>query len=312
MSTQLKSVVDLLLTGVSSQYIPDGSICEKIFPFVPVDHYTGKLAKYGLDHVRAELSIAGGKGMYRRVDSHSRSQVSYSLEGHGLEDIVTKADYANTLDPYNAEQDVVIGLTNKLWVEKELGLATSLADTAVLTQNTTLSGTSQLSDYDNSDPLSVFKTARKAVKDGCGVWPNKVWMDSRVADVLRYHPQIMDHLGYKYNRPGGLMNDELARALNVDEVLVANMDYNSAVQGQTDSLGAIWGKHIWFGVAPASQSIRQVSGGYMLGLRGQSPRKVYKYPIYNPPDSVGILCEDYYQFFLSNVNAMYLVKAAIA
>lgn len=312
MSSQLKSVVDLLLTGVSSQYIPNGYISEQVLPFVPVDHYTGKLAKYGLDHVRAELSMAGGKGVYRRVDSHSRSQVGYSLEGHGLEDVITKADYANTLDPYNAEQDVVIGLTHKLWIEKELALATNLGSTSVMTQNTTLSGTSQLSDYDNSDPLSVFKTARKAVKDGCGMWPNQVVMDSRTADVIRFHPQIMDHLGYKYNRPGGLENSELARALNVDKVLVANADYNSAAQGQTDSLGAIWGKDIIFMVAPEGQSIRQVSLGYMLGLRGQSPRKVYKYPIYNPPDSTGVLCEDYYQFFLSNVAAGYLVKSAIA
>ena len=74
MSSQLKSVVDLLLTGVSSQYIPNGYIAEQIFPFVPVDHYTGKLAKYGLDHVRVELSVAGGKGMYRRVDSFSRTR----------------------------------------------------------------------------------------------------------------------------------------------------------------------------------------------------------------------------------------------
>jgi hypothetical protein len=142
--------------------------------------------------------------------------------------------------------------------------------------------------------------------------PNLAWMDERVADQLRYHPMLLDFLGFKENRPGGLGDQELAKALNVKRLLIADADYNTAKEGQADSLGAIWGKHLWFGHCPETAVQQQVSAGYQVRLKGSSPRKVYKYAIDNPPESTGILVEDEYDMLLSNVGALYLIKNAIA
>jgi hypothetical protein len=310
--SQLKSIQDKLLTQASSMLQPEGHISEMLFPYVGVKENTGKLAKYGNSHLRVESTITGGRGAYRRVEAIARSQTSYSIEGHGLEGLVTKADYRNVLLPYKAEEDEMIGLTSQLLVEKEYSLATVLANTSTITQNTTLSGTSQFSDYNNSDPLSVFKTARAAVKDGCGRWADTAWMDSKVKSVLKFHPQLLDFLGFKDNRPGGLNDQELATALDVKRVLISDAVYNSAAENQTDALSAIWGKHLWFGVLPEKPQVRQVSAGYRLGIDGQAPRKVYKYAVNNPPESTGILVEDEYDFIISNVGAIYVAKSVIA
>lgn len=309
---QNRAIIDKLLTNVSSMHVPQGYISEQLFPFIGVTQKTGKLAKYGHSHLRIETSITGGRGAYRRVEPITRSNVGYEVEGHGLEGIVTKDDYRNVEKPYDAEQDEMLGLTSQLWVEKEKVLADALADTAVLTQNTTLSGTSQLSDYDNSDPLSVFKTARAAVRTGCGQKPDTAWMDYDLQQVLKFHPQLLDFLGFKQNRPGGLDDSELAKALDVKRVLVADVTYNSANEGQADVLASAWGKHVWFGVLPQKAQVRQVSAGYRVGYTGGVPRKVYKYAINNPPESTGILVEDEYDFLLSNVGALYLIKNASA
>ena len=165
---QLKAVLDKLLTGVSSAYIPEGFISESLFPSVDSVEKTGKLAKYGTDHLRVEQTIIGGRGEYPRIQTIVKSTDSYSIEGHGLEGLVTEDDYSNSQKPYDAERDETIGITTTIMVGKEKGIADSLADTSVLTQNTTLSGTSQWSDYANSDPVDDFLTARSAVKDGCG------------------------------------------------------------------------------------------------------------------------------------------------
>lgn len=309
---QISAIVDKLLTNASSMLVPDGYISESIFPFVAVAQYTGKLAKYSHNHLRIESSVTGGRGKYRRVEPIVRSNTSYSVDGHGLEGLVTKRDYANVELPYDAEKDEVIGLSTHLWNEKEYVLATALSATGTITQNTTLSGTSQFSDYDNSDPLAKFSVARAAVKDGCGKAPDTVWMDYRVKNYLRYHPQLLDLLGFKFNKPGGLGDVELAQALDVKRVLIADADYNSANEGQTDVLAAIWGKHLWFGVCPEKAQVRQVSAGYRIGMVGGSPRKVYKSAVDNPPGSTAIIVEDEYDFLLSNVGAIYLIKDAVA
>jgi hypothetical protein len=309
--SQMKPIVDELLSKSSSIYVPDGFICEQVLPMIESKNSTGKLAKYGNSHLRIENSLKGGRGSYRRVETITRSTDSFSIEGHGLEGMVSADDYKNTQLPFKAEEDETLGLTTMLYLEKEKLLADTLTSTSILTQNTTLSGTSQLSDYTDSDPVSVFKTARSTVRNGSGMAPNMAVMDWNVAEVLRYHPKLLD-LGFKYLSKGGLTNEGLAIALGVQQILIANVMYNSAKENQTDSLAAVWGKHIVFAYAPAKAQPYQVSLGYRVQFESEMPRKVYKQANFNPPGSSLVLVEDSYDMLISNAGAGYLVKDAIA
>lgn len=310
--SQLVAIVDMLLTEASNIYIPKGFISEQLFPFIGVKNTTGKLAKYGTSHLRLENSVKKGRGKYREVEPIVRSQSSYTIEGHGLEGMVTAEDYANVIAPYDAEKDETLGISTLLWVEKEYVLAAALSDTSVVTQYVTLVGSQQYNDKANSTPVDDFTTARAQVYAGCGVQPNVAWMSWEVWNVLRFHPQLLDALGFKFNRPGGLQMDELALAMGVEKILIADSKYESAKNGQTSSLLSIWGKNIWFGVIPDSAQPYQVSAGYRLGYKGQQPRKVYKTNNFNPPNSTKILVEDNYDHFISTATALYMIKSAVA
>lgn len=311
--SQLKAIVDPLLTAASAGYFPSeaDALCEKLLPVLQVETSTGKLGKYGKQHLAIESSLKAGRGQYRRVETMVRSTTSYSIDGHGLEGLVTPDDYRNVQDPFDAEKDETLGVTSKIFLEKEYVLASAINSTSNLTQNVTLSGTSQLSDYANSDPVSQFKTARQTIRDACGVPPNVAWMDWDAWNVIRYHPQLLDALGYKWARPDGLTPNELAVAMGVKKLLVGGLVYNNAKEGQADSLASIWGKDIGFAVCPDSAMPRQVSLGYMVTYK-QQPKKVYKYAVNNPPESNAILVEDSYQFLISDATAGYLIKAAVA
>lgn len=310
---QLKAIVDPLLTAASAGYFPSDAdaLCEQFLPKLPVETSTGKLGKYGKQHLVIESSIKAGRGAYRRVETMVRSTTNYSIDGHGLEGLVTPDDYRNVQDPFDAERDETLGLTSKIFLEKEYVLASGITDVTVLTQNITLSGSSQLSDYANSDPVSQFRIARQTVRDNCGVAPNVAALDWDTWNVIRYHPQLLDALGYKWNRPDGLTPNELAVAMGVKKLLVGGLVYNNAKEGQADSLSPIWGKDIVFAVAPDSAMPRQVSLGYMVTYK-QMPKKVYKYAVNNPPQSNAILVEDSYQFLISDATAGYLIKASVA
>jgi hypothetical protein len=311
-AAQMKAQVDKLLTAASSKFVPTGFISEVLLPFIGVVQTTGKFGKHGLGHLRIVNTLAGGRGRFPSVDVRTYSTVNYEIEAHGLEGMVSPQDYRNVEDPFDAEKDETDAISTMLFLGKEKSLADTLADTAVLTQNVTLSGTSQFSDYANSDPLSVAATARKAVRDGSGMAPNALWMDWAVYNVLRFHPAVLDYLGFKDSRPGGLTGEELAKAFDVKRVLIAESMYNSAKQGQADVLAPIWGKHMWFGVAPEKAAKDQVSLGYRLGYAGKSPRQVSKWDLNNPSGAKAILVEDHYDQLLSNAGAAYLVKNAIA
>lgn len=312
MSTQMKGIFDPLLTNVSSAYIPKDCIADVLFPSLKFSQYTGKLAGYGKNHLRIENTIIGGKGKYRQVESIARTTTGFEIEGHGLEGMVSKHDYKNVVDPFDAEKDEMMGISTILLLEKEKGLADQLGSTSVLNQNVTLAGASQLSAYTTSTPSSVFNTACAAIRNGCGAVANAAIMDYNVARVLRYHPELLQVLGFNYAKPGGLTDQELALALGVQKVFIPNAMYNSAKEGQTAVLSAVWGKHIVFAVIPDSAQKYQISLGYNIMLEGGAPRKVYKEALFNPPGSTSILVEDEYDMLLSDVTAAYLIKDAIA
>lgn len=312
MSGQLTASVDQLLSEASSMLLPQGLVCEALLPKVGVMQSSGKLAKYGNGHLRIENSEKGGRGKFRTVEAISRSTSSYLVEEHGLEDIVTASDYRNVMKPYDAELDVVVGLSSMLMLEKEKLWGDTLTSTSIVTNYTTLSGTAQFSDFNNSDPVSKFATARSTIRSNCGLPPDSAVMDWAVFNQLRFHPQILDSLGFNKARPGGLTVDELAVAMGVKRVLISQAVYNSAKEGQTDSLAAVWGKHIVFGVFPENPSLRQVSVGYNIGYADKVPNQVYKYPSLNPPNGTYVLVENNYDILIHNAGAAYCIRSAIA
>jgi len=310
--SQLKAQVDKLLTNASSMYQPKNFICEKVLPQIQVKQYSGLLGKYGNDHLRIVNTQKGGRGKYRRVEAITRTTTQYLIEGHGLEGFVSKEDYANVEDPFDAERDETIGLSTILFLEKEKMLADTLASASVITQTVTLSGTSQFSDFNNSNPIGVFNTAQETIIQNCGVKPNIAIMDIVVANKLKYHPQLMDNLGFKYAKPGGLSNEDLAKALDVEQVYVADARYNSAKEGQTDVFASVWGKNIYFAVSADKAEIMQKILGYMIRPTGGEPRKVYKESNFNPPGSSKILVEDEYDMLIADAACAYSIINAIA
>ena len=312
MSTQLKGIIDPLLSNVSSMYVPEGVIADTLLPSLKFAQYTGKLGSYGKSHLRIENTVVGGKGKYRQVESIVRQTSGFEIEGHGLSGMVTKYDYKNVIDPFDAEKDETMGISTILLLEKEKGLADSLGSTSVMTQNTTLVGPSQFSDYANSSVSSVVNAGKKAVRDGSGAVANIAIMDYAVAEVLRYHPELLDMLGFKYAKPGGLTNEDLAKAFGVETVLVPNAMYNSAKEGQAAVMASVWGKNVVLAYIPKAAAKYQLSLGYNIRLDGGSPRQVFKQSLFNPPGSTEILVEDEYDLVLSDVTCGYLIKDAIA
>lgn len=310
--SQRNAIQDQLLANVSLGYFPSGFIADQVLPRIEVVQDSGKLGQYGHAHLRVENTIVGGDGKYREVNVTSRSTTNYLIESHGLSGTVTESDYRNVQKPFDAEKDKTIGLTSILAIGKEKSLADTLSDTAVVTQNVTLAGNQQFSSVLTSDPLDRFKTARATVKSGSGELVDTAIMSWEVKNVLKYHPQLLDVLGYKNNRPGGLTDQELADVLEVRRLLIGSASYNSAKEGQTAVFAPIWGKHIIFGVLPTTAQLYQTSLGYLMTHPGRANRRVFKSPTSNPPNGSLILVDDAYDMLVTTVGAGYLIKDAIA
>lgn len=310
---QTQAQINKLLTDVSNGYFPKNYNSEKMLPELVVKQSSGKIGAYGLSHVRSEVDTVGGQGMARRVEPvDRRTSQQYFVDEHALEGVVTAADYRNVEQPFEAESDLTEALTLQILTNKELAIKSKLTSTAVLTQNVTLSGTDQFSDYANSDPIGVFKDAHNTVIDGCGMSPNAASMSKKLFNTLKYHPEILHNLGYAQNRAGQLSEQEIAHVMGVDELFICDAAYNTAKQGQTDVLAQVWGGDLVMYVKPSAAAKKQISLGYYMRLVDAKTKTVYKYPMNNPIGANAVIVQDHYSFEIVNALAGYLVKSAIA
>jgi hypothetical protein len=155
-----------------------------------------------------------------------------------------------------------MGLTELVALDREKRTADLVfgSNTYPSANRTTLSGTSQWSDYTNSDPY----TAIQAALDGMLMRPN-IGVIGRLAwSRLRVHPKITAALAPSSNGNSATANAAGAPAttravadlLELDEIYVGEGWLNAAKPGQPATMTRLWGKHMAFLHQNPAASIR--------------------------------------------------------
>ncbi len=248
-------------------------IAEQVFPVAPVDDPQGFYWAYGKEVFTAEDDYVADRARANAVD-HEFTRLTYATRPYALTHDVSwkERDAANRtgrpIDPYRRATRVVTG---KLALGRELAVANLIRSTTNITQNTTLAGTTQWSDYSGtSDPLTNFATATNAIRGSTGTasgltaiipWP--VW------DKLRFHPKVIDKVSISNTR---IVTQDLFRELiGVDRVLVPQALYNTANPGQTPNLVDVWGKDVILARVGAGPNLdEEVNLGRIFRLRWDS------------------------------------------
>jgi len=176
-----------------------------------------------------------------------------------------------------------------------------------MTQNTTLSGTSQWSDYSNSDPIADVRTARTTIHSATFKKPNTMILGKQVFDMLAEHPQIIERI--KYSQLGVVTEELLARIFQVEKVLVGEAGSNSAVEGQTDSLSYVWGKHAVLAYIAPKVGIKTLTLAVTFTYGEREVKRWYEQDREGTYVRVG---KDNYVQKIVAAGAGYLIKNAIA
>lgn len=266
MDTQVgQTKVDKLLSQFSQMYRNETYISESICPPLKVKEKTGKFAKYGKENFRHYSNqIIRAPGTRARTIDYSVSFGDYACQERSLEKLVPDEMANNQDDPYDAKRDATAILMDIIWGNQEFALSSAMSNTSILTQNTTLSGTDQWSDYVNSDPLGDIEDWIESVRTATGKRPNSVATSIKVFKTLKKHPDVREQL--KYTNAGQISDSAMVNFIKeyftIKNVYVGEAVYDSAVEGQTASLADIWGKHFWVFFQTDKPSLMQATFGY--------------------------------------------------
>lgn len=253
--------VDQALTEVSVAYRNAQFVADKVFPTVPVTKQSNKYFIYSKESFRI-VDDARRPGARANEIDWTLSTDTYFCEGHALAQALPDELRANADQAIDVDVDTTETLTDLIYLQREISVAATATDPTVVTQSTTLSGTSQWSDYSNSDPLVAVEDQKATIQKQVGQLPNSLLVSYPVFKALRNHPKIVDR--FKYSQVGILQPDHLKSAFNVDNFFIAAAVKNTAHEGAADALDYVWGKNAILFYMPPAPGRRTVSMGYQF------------------------------------------------
>lgn len=267
--------LDQPLNNVSVRFQNFDFYAEKFYPPVPVKFQTGRVPRYWFEQFRTyeDIRMAGGEAF--EIAPWSLDMPAYFCVDHSLKDKIDDEMRANNALGGDLEVNTVENLTQAILLNLERLAFNKMMGAGSPVFSTTLSGTSQWSDYTNSDPTAAVEAARVQVTQTVAVQPNTFAVGFPVYVKLRQHPLLIDRFKYTDLKNGYLSTGQLASVFGVDNFWVLQSLYDNVNEGASlapgaainpagvsTSLAFIWGKNAVLGYFPAGPEKLQVSTGY--------------------------------------------------
>lgn len=304
--------IDQALTNLSVAYTQANLIGDRVLPPLPVDKRSNRWFVYGREYFKQRDDIMRPGGVAPEI-TYSLSTGFYNADRHAQKHLVPDAEVNLADNPLKPAMDATEFLTASVQNNREIRQLNLITSTASMTQNSTLSGTSQWSDYTNSTPLTNLRTAKTTVRGSIVREANMLSVYFDVAQVLADHPSVKDLI--KYTDPNNISTSGLPNMVRGLMVNVSGAMYDSANEGQSATFASIFGKSAVVHFTTPSPGLKTITLGYTFeapddttGVRGYAVRR------YRDEEMQGEWCEvgTTYDIQLIAAGAGYLYAAAIA
>lgn len=229
------------LTAVAIAYRNSTLIADGVLPRIPVGKQEFKYSKATVsDAFTVPDTKVGRKSQPNQVET-SGTEVTSSTNDYGLDDPIPQNDIDNATPGQNVLGESTQFLTDLILLDREVRSAALVFDPNqyAAANKATLSGTSQWSDFTNSDPVSAHLAALDAMvmRGNVAVYGRATW------SKLATHPKICKAIFGNNTDAGIVSRRAFAELFELEEVLVGEGWLNTARKGQSPVMTRVWGKH---------------------------------------------------------------------
>ncbi len=276
MPTVRPFTVDAALSAVAIGFRNTGMrIADQVMPRVAVAAENFKWTEYPIaEAFNTPDARVSRRGRPNQIEFTGTEQTS-SVADYGLDAPVPYSDIQAAEDAraqgrsiIDPEQLATMMLMETIENIRESRVASLLfnLNSYAASRRVTLAGTSQFSDYTNSDPFGVLMAAIQ----GTLVYPpNTLIMGREAWTKISMHPKIVNAVKGG-NTNSGIVNreqfTELFAGEGITQVLVGDGYVNTSKPGQAVTLNRAWGKHI---AAIHLNPLAQTQGGITFGYTAE-------------------------------------------
>jgi len=218
-------------------------IADQVLPITPVATENFAYLSYPKEDAFTVPDTRVGRTSKVNQIEFANSMLTATTEDFGLEDPIPSKDMVNAqtskvgYDPLAKSTEY---LTNLVLLDREVRVAGLVfnTNTYAAANKTTLTGTAQWSDP-ASDPAAVILAAL----DSMVMRGNTLVLGAATWTTLRQNANLVKKILGTASSSGLLTRQQVADALELNQVLVGASWVNTARKGQTAALARTWGKH---------------------------------------------------------------------
>jgi len=234
--------VDALDTRISVAYQNAMFIADQVMPIVGTETLSNKFARWSKQAFRAVVDTLDSGGYPRAYNMSMEPYGFFDAKGHGVESPLKDAVRNNADNPAEVDIQYRNFVQGLIALAREVEVI-SLINSTNITQNTTLSGTSQWSNS-ASNPIAAIRAQIRTIQQAIGGVPRnqfRLLLPGPVFDALIDNSTVRDYVKYTQN----LLDDsiepkDLAAALKIGKVVIAENVGLTSAEGQTDAMAFNW------------------------------------------------------------------------
>lgn len=257
--------VNPLLTNVSVAYKNTSYIADELFPVVEVEKETGIYFVKDKENLRAPADALRGEFSRANRVTNTLSQATYALEERSLETPISDRVMRNYSDPFDPKRNATELVTDKLLLDKEVDLQTTIL--AAASGSNTLDTSSSWATI-TTDIVGQIRTGRNAIQQATGQKANTCVISKTSLDLLLKNTAFLDSIKYTTVVNESNLRDAIRAYFDVERVLIGDAIQNTAKEGQTDSLSYVWSDNCILAYVPSAPALETPAAGYTLTLRG--------------------------------------------
>lgn len=261
-------VIDPILSNVAQGYRNLELVGNALFPVVPVEHRGGKIIAFNKEDFALYSTARAPGAATKRVQfgwgSQTFALAQDALEGAVPFEIMGEASVVPGIDAASIAIQKTMNIINLRLEKAQADLATTAGNYDAAHKLTTLAGATLWSDLSASDPINNVETAKEAIRQTTGRYPNTIVMGAQVFKSLKQHSKVIDRV--KYTGRDVPTPELLASLFDVKRVLIGGAIYTDATGAFVD----VWGKNVVLAYTELGsiQDMGVPSFGYTYRLKG--------------------------------------------
>jgi len=166
------------------------------------------------------------------------TKASFATVEHGAEEPVDDREAEMYREYFDAELVATRRARNVVLRNLEIRMATALFNATTWTATAI---TNEWDDFGNAVPITDVAGRVNAVWDACGMWPDTMIVNGKVARNLKQCDEVIDLVKYAgFTDPTNIPLSAIAQAMGLQRILVGEGAKNTAKEGQDVSISPIW------------------------------------------------------------------------